>query len=156
LFRTGQPINSDTTSAIFSLKPGTVEFKLPAKVFETENLNFFNAILLQNLEIRNYSLFITCLEEKLKENYDYVKDKSILSESDQNTFREQVKLILCSNKCDCCQRLCDIDMRVDQHHKIHKCEYGHQMRAISGIRVEKKKDSTIKYYASVKRCEDIE
>jgi hypothetical protein len=71
-------------------------------------------------------------------------------------FREQIKLIYCSNKCDCCQRLCDIDMRIDHHHKIHKCEYGHQMRAINGIRVEKKKGSIIEYYASVMRCEDIE
>jgi hypothetical protein len=38
------------------------EFKLCSKVSEDGNLNFFKADLLQNLEIRNYSLFIDCLE----------------------------------------------------------------------------------------------
>ncbi len=71
-------------------------------------------------------------------------------------FRDKVKLILCPVKCACCQRLCDVDMRQDEHHRIHKCNYGHQMRAISGVRVEKKKGGVVEYYASVKRCEDIE
>jgi hypothetical protein len=47
-------------------------------------------------------------------------------------------------------------MRVDKYHKIHECKYGHQMRAISGIRIEKKTGGTTRFYASVKRCEDIE
>jgi hypothetical protein len=49
IFVTGQPINSDTISSIYSLKPGTVEFKLPSKVSEAGNLAFFKANLLQNL-----------------------------------------------------------------------------------------------------------
>jgi len=108
------------------------------------------------MEIANYSLFISSLDEKLKEEYATIEPKLGIEEAERSLFREQIKLMLCPSKCYCCKRLCDIDMRLDEHHKIHKCEYGHQMRAVSGIRIEKKKGVTVEHYASVKRCEDIE
>jgi len=67
LFSTGKSLNSDTQSSVFKLKPGNIEFKLPSRLNEVGNINFFKADLLHNMEIANYSLFITSLEEKLKE-----------------------------------------------------------------------------------------
>jgi hypothetical protein len=34
-----------------------------------------------------------------------------------------------------CLKGCDIDMIEDPHHKIHKCNFGHQIRAIGGMMV---------------------
>jgi hypothetical protein len=46
-------------------------------------------------------------------------------------------------------------MKDDPTH-IHKCNSGHGIRAISGIRVEKKRDDNVQLFASVQRCEEIE
>ena len=43
-------------------------------------------------------------------------------------------------------------MRIDPHHKIHRIESGHQMRAVKGIVVQKKVNSNIESFASVLRC----
>lgn len=135
LLATGKTINSDTPSSNFKLKPGRIEFKLNTNLHEAENIKFFKADLLQNMEILNYSVFITVLEEKLKKEIKALEKKVEVSKSEKGQFKKQIKLTLCTSKCYCCKRLCDVDMRLEEHHNIHRCGYGHQMRAISGVRI---------------------
>ena len=156
LFAFGETINSDTLSPNFQLKPGNIEFKLPSRLIDQVNIKFFKANQLQNMEIVNYSLFISSLEEKLREMLTEIEQKTALLDTEKSQYCEQVKLVLCPSKCYCCKRLCDVDMRLDEHHKIHQCNFGHQLRAVSGVRVEKRNNGVTEHYASVKRCEDIE
>lgn len=156
LFAFGQTINSDTFSPNYQLKQGFIEFKLPSRLAAPVNIKFFKANLLQNLEIVNYSLFISSLEEKLREELGNVEQKTVILDTEKSEYCEQIKLIICPNKCYCCKRLCDVDMRLDEHHKIHECKFGHQIRAVSGIRIEKRKNGVTEHYASVRRCEDID
>lgn len=155
LFQKGVQINSGTSFPDYKLKKG-ITFKLSAKLTELGNIEFFRTNTLPNLEILNYSLFISSLNDVIEEEITELPKKVALLDSDKENFREQVKLILCPRKCDCCKRLCDVDMKIDSLHKIHRCKYGHQMRAVNGIRVEKREKGTIQLYASVRRCEDIE
>ena len=60
-------------------------------------------------------------------------------------FRNLINFYVCKQKCPCCDRICGED---DPNHKYHQVKYGHQMRAIGGIKLN---DNS----ASVSRCEDI-
>ena len=68
-----------------------------------------------------------------------------LSQTNRNDFISEIKIIICDEKCPCCNRLCGFS---DNTHKAHKCLYGHQMRALGGIKLSNDE-------ASVSRCEDI-
>jgi len=61
-------------------------------------------------------------------------------------FTSKSNIFVCKQKCPCCDRICGEE---DPSHKIHKCLYGHQIRAIGGTMITKTKE------ASIVRCEDV-
>lgn len=46
-------------------------------------------------------------------------------------------------------------MFVFPHHSIHKCQSGHQIRAIGGMAVQYSRKGKTNYIASILRCEDM-
>ena len=68
-----------------------------------------------------------------------------ISNDDLSEFLNDIKISICKEKCPSCQRLCGVNEDV---HPVHKCIYGHQIRAIGGIMLENGE-------ASISRCEDI-
>ncbi len=52
---------------------------------------------------------------------------------EKDLYIKKCNLVLCNATCPCCDRLCDVDMRHDPHHSVHKINSGHQMRAVKGM-----------------------
>jgi hypothetical protein len=80
----------------------------------------------------------------------------VFTPTEKNEFKQKITVVICEEMCPCCGRLCDIDMKQIDVHTIHKCNTGHQIRAIIGMRVESYEDGDKHFYASVLRCEDME
>ena len=53
---------------------------------------------------------------------------------------------ICKELCPGCQRICGVE---EVHTNKHECKYGHQMRALGGVKLNNGD-------ASVIRCEDVE
>jgi hypothetical protein len=60
----------------------------------------------------------------------------VFTPTEKNEFKQKINVVICEKMCPCCGRLCDIDMKQIDVHSIHKCNTGHQIRAIIGMRVE--------------------
>ena len=58
-------------------------------------------------------------------------------------------VLSCTEMCPCCRRICDIDHRlmmacpIGQDENRHRCQYGHQIRAMGGIKVEKTNEASL-------------
>lgn len=52
---------------------------------------------------------------------------------------------ICREQCPGCQRICGVE---ESHTNNHQCKYGHQMRALGGVKLTNGD-------ASVIRCEDV-
>ncbi|CAF4153354.1 unnamed protein product [Rotaria sp. Silwood2] len=80
-----------------------------------------------------------------------------LVETSCKSIREQwlIRLHGCKALCPCCRRLCDVDHHLDntshagQGENRHRCQFGHQMRGMAGIKYE------LTHEASIERCESI-
>lgn len=108
-------------------------------------LNYLSSDIAINGGITNGLIFLGYLitnVENIKNNLDTI---FIVEDQDIQSFKNEINFYICKQKCPCCDRICGED---DPNHKYHQCKYGHQMRAIGGIKLSNDD-------ASVSRCEDI-
>ena len=87
-------------------------------------------------------LFIESLLKMKKELNFLVKD---FDQKDFQKYKSAIKGCVCDSKCPCCDRMCG---ESDDSHTVHKCVYGHQIRALGGVRLSNDE-------AAVAFCEDL-
>lgn len=101
---------------------------------------------IQSGRVTNMKFFVESLVEQL--NLFMVESKGLFqfTDEDKKDFEEQINIFVCKERCPCCERVCGEE---DPHHSVHRCLYGHQIRAIGGTMLDNNE-------ASIARCEDIE
>ena len=120
----------------------SIQFMLPEPKFP----NIFVDNLKKNKrKIYNHLIFLKYLLDDIKNDILKNHEKFFFNDADIKEFQDDIKVIICKEKCPCCNRLCGYS---DNTHKAHKCLFGHQMRAIGGMKLTNDD-------ASVCRCEDI-
>jgi hypothetical protein len=72
----------------------------------------------------------------------------LTEKSDQPAYFDMIKVVICTEKCPCCGRICGLE----NQHQYHQCNYGHQMRGLN--KTYFKRNNGVKE-ASVVRCEDM-
>ena len=67
----------------------------------------------------------------------------------------------CEMACPCCKRLCDVDHYLDNTSSIgagdnrHRCQSGHQLRGMGGIRYETSNEASLEYCENIKDDDPI-
>jgi hypothetical protein len=61
------------------------------------------------------------------------EDISELSIKDRDNYTNMIKVVVCSEKCPCCGRICGLE----DEHQYHQCMYGHQMRGLNGTYIDR-------------------
>ena len=59
---------------------------------------------------------------------DEIYKISQLTAKDKQSFINNIRVIVCNQKCPCCGRICGIE----NEQQFHKCKHGHQMRGLNG------------------------
>lgn len=77
---------------------------------------------------------------------DTLQEMALMTAEDQKKYRALIAVKICKEMCPGCQRICG---REETHVDKHQCLYGHQMRALGGVKLSNGD-------ASVIRCEDVE
>jgi len=137
----------------------TAEFELEPKAFvkirqntqlpilplcsDRDLLTMINSLGKTTLGISNILIFLPSFKQKIEELR--LKQLVKIEDSDIQYFKNETNVFICKQLCPCCSRICGED---DPNHKYHQVKYGHQMRAIGGIKLNNGE-------ASVSRCEDI-
>lgn len=78
--------------------------------------------------------------------FQEIEDLSKLTDKDKMGYKSMIRVVVCTEKCPCCGRICG----VENEHQHHQCLYGHQMRGLNGSHI--KVGNGLKE-ASVVRCE---
>ena len=92
----------------------------------------------------NTILFLKFFENDISDLSQSISQNLKYSINDLKKLKENINKYICKQKCPCCDRICGHD----DLHKFHECLYGHQIRGISGVKLNNGE-------ASVLRCEDI-
>ena len=87
----------------------------------------------------NANEFTNEFKEKIKQQCKFNQEKV------DKTFNE-VKGLVCGQKCPFCYKICGEE---DLNHKYHQCTYGHQIRAIGGVKLNNNE-------ASITICEEMQ
>ena len=74
-----------------------------------------------------------------------IKKLMAVTLDDESKFRSLVTVRICKELCPGCKRICGVE---GCHTSRHECRYGHQMRAVGGVRLNNGDPSVI-------RCEDV-
>jgi hypothetical protein len=109
------------------------------------------------LSITRFYTFVEIINAKLYERVNVggvefekfdlqIKDMLKMSPDDEKDFRSLVTVKICNQLCPGCQRICGVE---EAHTNNHECRYGHQMRALGGVKLSNGD-------ASVIRCEDVQ
>jgi len=91
LFRYSININDKTEQHMketYKLKE-TVNFQLDSKLVQNGNLSFFSSDVLKELEIHNYSIFMSVLYDLLKTGQTNFENQVCLNEKDRKTFKDR-------------------------------------------------------------------
>ena len=76
---------------------------------------------------------------------NHIQNLLKLSAEDSKSFKSLACVYICKELCPGCQRICGVE---EVHTNKHECKYGHQMRALGGVKLNNGD-------ASVIRCEDV-
>ena len=105
----------------------------------------FESLSLNDLKIYNLLKFISCfigIIPNLKKSLNIFES---IDKKDLEKHKSSLVGCICNSKCPCCDRMCGED---DTAHIVHKCIYGHQIRAFGGVKLSNND-------ASVIFCEDL-
>jgi len=139
--QTEYQINSQTKVAL------KITDALQIATSPNEELNdIINYLETQSGRVTNAKLFIETLVEQVKQLIGDSGKLFEFSDEDKTKFLDQINIFVCKQKCPCCDRICGEE---DPNHSLHKCLYGHQIRAIGGTMLDNNE-------ASIARCEDLE
>jgi len=95
------------------------------------------------ISISNVMKFLKALIKEMNSLLEEIHNYEITDE-DCHNIKSSLSYSICKQRCPCCDRICG----EDDAHYYHRCIYGHQIRAIGGIKLD---DGS----ASVSRCEDM-
>jgi hypothetical protein len=109
-----------------------------------------------NLSITRFFTFLDIIHTKLIErvkqgNVEFekfglqIKTLLEMTSDDEKDYASMVNVKICNQLCPGCQRICGVE---EAHTNKHECKFGHQMRALGGVKLSNGD-------ASVIRCEDV-
>jgi uncharacterized protein YegL len=120
-------------------------FRPMKNMFETFNISYLSLFLktMTSCEVQTENTFRNQMNELIETSCKSIQEQWL------------IRIRGCEAVCPCCKRLCDVDHRLDnvspvgQGENRHRCQFGHQMRGMAGIKYE------VTNEASIERCERI-
>lgn len=107
-------------------------FRLMKNALETATISYVGLFLDRILDQRDKTISAITAQMNL-----------FISKINSKTHDSLMKQVEgCGTQCPCCKRICDVDHRlnvtspVGQGENRHRCQFGHQIRAMGGIRYE--------------------
>ena len=100
-----------------------------------ELLLVLNGIKIEPMNVKQMKIFVEkLLSHQIRTSFfDHLNKTSNMSKKDKQFFVSKMKVVVCTEKCPGCNRICGMI----NEHKLHKCLFGHQMKGFNSAFIQR-------------------